>query len=279
MHSKRQPPNDMSWITTGTYDLRYASKALEWWQDVDGTGMSPQVQNAYREVGLKPGVLDERRGFDRRNIKALETIYDWFGNAYLDHQNVPWLVAAHIAGSVVLANVGTVSVTGRGSYPAQTFVAGARSIFESMGTGAVEYVNGGTASVTNSELRRAFGSIDAGDERRAFDVMVAYEQGDEVLQGVFNSMPVAWGIAVTVGAWYNPVYCPLTTCEKTDDVSYYGANYLDLDTRMRWLRGSFAPEFFEMRDKDRKTFRAWMRTPASQLGRIIARTHGTKGTP
>lgn len=98
----------MSWIVTGTYDLRYASKALEWWQDVDGTGMSPQVQNAYREVGLKPGVLDERRGFDRRNIKALETIYDWYGTTYLEHENVPWLAAAHIAGSVVLHNVGTV---------------------------------------------------------------------------------------------------------------------------------------------------------------------------
>lgn len=148
-----------------------------------------------------------------------------------------------------------------------------------MGTGVVEYLNGGTTSVTNPDLREAFGLIDKGSDREAFSGMVEYEQGERVLQGVFNSMPLAWGVAVTLGAWYNPVYCPLTTCEKTDNVSYYGANYLNLDTRMRWLRGAFTPEFFEMRDKDSKTFRAWMRTPASELGRVIARAHGTKGTP
>ncbi len=237
------------------------------------------MQNAYREVGLKPGVLDERRDFDRRNTKALETIYDWYGNTYLEYDNVPWLAAAHIAGSIVLSKVGTVSVTGRGSFPAQIFVAGARSIFENVGTGVVEYLNGGTSAVTNPKLKEAFGLIDAGREKDAFDVMVGMEQGKDVLQREFDSMPLAWGAAVTIGAWYNPVYCPLTTCEKTDDVSYYGANYLNLDTRMRWLSKAFTPEFFEMRDTDSKTFRSWMRTPASELGRIIAKTHGSKGKP
>ena len=268
-------PNDMSWIVTGTYDLRSASKALEWWQDAIRVDKGESVNALYNAIGIPPGALDGARGVDRRNLYALRQAYNWYGTSYMKHQQIDWLALGHIAGSIVLDRIGLVTTLGKQSGAAVNFMLGAQAIFESMGSAANEYMIGGSDRVSVRALREAFEKIDRGDRRGGLADMVAFEQGPEVLQPYFNKM----NKLELVGGILFPPFCPFTTCGLGDNFGEKGAglapSYFDYGDRMKWLNGVFLDRYFQMiaTAKGRSTMLTWMRTDASVLGGQLADQH------